>query len=90
MTARRLLLVGVAVAGLAVAGAGMTSALLDLPQDAVPVQDPVGDLLRDTNRTPLQNPQGSAPAAPAQGPAPATVGPGRRNQLLPPRRSGGG
>ncbi len=73
MTARRLLLVGVAVAGLAVAGAGMTSALMDLPQDAVPVQDPVGDLLRDTNRTPLQNPQGSAPAAPAQGPAPATA-----------------
>lgn len=73
MTARRLLLVGVAVAGLAVAGAGMTSALMDLPQDAVPVQDPVGDLLRDTNRTPLQNPQGTAPASPAQGPAPATA-----------------
>ena len=70
---RRVLLIGVAVAGLAVAGAGMTSALMDLPQDAVPVQDPVGDLLRDTNRTPLQNPQGTAPAAPAQGPAPATA-----------------
>lgn len=70
MTARRLLLVGVAVAGLAVAGAGMTSALMDLPQDAVPVQDPVGDLLRDTNRAPLQNPPATAPqtpATPAQG-----------------------
>ena len=74
MTARRLLLVGVAVAGLAAAGAGMTSALMDLPQDAVPVQDPVGDLLRDTNRTPLQNPQ-SAPASapPVQGAAPSTA-----------------
>ena len=33
MTARRLLLVGVAAAGLAVAGAGMTSALMDLPDN---------------------------------------------------------
>lgn len=71
MTARRLLLVGVAVAGLAVAGAGMTSALMDLPQDAVPVQDPVGDLLRDTNRTPLQNPQATPPQTSAPTPAPA-------------------
>ena len=71
---RRVLLIGVAVAGLAVAGAGMTSVLMDLPQDAVPVQDPVGDLLRDTNRTPLQNPQ-SAPASapPVQGAAPSTA-----------------
>ncbi len=73
MIVRRLLLVGVAVAGLAVAGVGVTGALMDLPQDAVPVQDPVGDLLRDTNRTPLQNPQGTAPAAPTQGPSPATA-----------------
>lgn len=65
MTGRRLLLVGVAAAGLAVAGAGVTSALTDLPQDATPAQDPVGDLLRDTNRTPLQNPQ------PTQAPTPA-------------------
>lgn len=49
MTPRRLLLVGVAVAGLAAAGAGVASAVMDLPQDAVPVQDPVGDALR--NRT---------------------------------------
>ena len=77
MTARRLLLVGVAAAGLAVAGAGMTSALMDLPQDAVPVQDPVGDLLRDTNRTPLQNPQATppAPATTPQGAAPSTAAP---------------
>jgi len=77
MTARRLLLVGVAAAGLAVAGAGMTSALMDLPQDAVPVQDPVGDLLRDTNRTPLQNPQATspAPATTPQGATPSTAAP---------------
>jgi len=77
MTARRLLLVGVAAAGLAVAGAGMASALMDLPQDAVPVQDPVGDLLRDTNRTPLQNPQATppAPATTPQGATPSTAAP---------------
>lgn len=74
---RRVLLIGVAAAGLAVAGAGMTSALLDLPQEAVPVQDPVGDLLRDTNRTPLQ----TAPAPPqsppvsVQGAAPPSTTP---------------
>lgn len=76
MTARRLLLVGVAAAGLAVAGVGMTSALMDLPQDAVPVQDPVGDLLRNTNRTPAQAPPASpasqSPTQPAT-PAPAAV-----------------
>lgn len=78
MTARRLLLVGVAAAGLAVAGAGMTSALMDLPQDAVPVQDPVGDLLRDANRTSPQTPPAAAPqTAPAQGAAsPSTTAPG--------------
>ena len=73
MTLRRLLLVGVAAAGLAVAGAGMANALMDLPQDAVPVQDPVGDLLRDTNRTPLQNPQATPSAPSVQGPASSTA-----------------
>lgn len=62
---RRVLLIGVAVAGLFAAGAGMTSALMDLPQDAVPIQDPVGDLLRDTNRAPAQAPTTPAPQAPA-------------------------
>ncbi|HEY1073096.1 DUF2155 domain-containing protein [Brevundimonas sp.] len=77
MTARRLLLVGVAAAGLAVAGAGTTSALMDLPQDAVPVQDTVGDLLRDTNRAP-QNPPATAPQTPAtsaQGSTTPSTGP---------------
>lgn len=72
---RRVLLLGVAVAGLAVAGAGMTSVLMDLPQDAVPVQDPVGDALREANRTPVQTPStpsSQAPAAPAPG-SPSTV-----------------
>ena len=58
---RRVLLIGVAVAGLTVAGAGMTSALMDLPQDAVPARDPVGDLLRDTNRAPLQTTPAASP-----------------------------
>lgn len=73
MTARRLLLIGVAVAGLAVSGAGMTSALLDLPQDATPVQDPVGDLMRDANRAPQPAPPATAPQTPAPG-APSTPG----------------
>jgi hypothetical protein len=75
---RRVLLIGVAVAGLAVAGAGMTSALLDLPQDAVPARDPVGDLLRDTNRVPLQTaPAAATPPAAQAGaqPAPTTTTP---------------
>lgn len=66
MTLRHVLLAGVVVAGLAISGAGVTSVLMDLPQDATPVPaDPIGDMLRDTNRTPLQNPQG--PAAQPQG-----------------------
>lgn len=72
---RRVLLIGVAVAGLAVAGAGMTSVLMDLPQDAVPVQDPVGDALREANRAPVQTPSppsSQAPATPATG-SPSTV-----------------
>lgn len=75
---RRVLLIGVAVAGLTVAGAGMTSALFDLPQDAVPVQDPVGALLRDTNRAPLQTAPAQSsqtPPAPAPGTAPPSTAP---------------
>jgi hypothetical protein len=69
----------IAATGLLAAGAAGASALLDQPQDARPVQDPVGDLLRDTNRTPLQNPGQAAPpppigapveTAPAAAPAP--------------------
>lgn len=64
MTHRRVLLTGVVVAGLAISGAGLTSALMDLPQDATPVsQDPIGDRLRDTTRTPLQPVSQEAPTA---------------------------
>ncbi len=74
MTPRRLLLIGVAVAGLAAAGAGVASAVMDLPQDAVPVQDPVGDALRERAAPPAQ-PQDPdpAPSAPPQAPPPAEV-----------------
>lgn len=62
MRSRRLLLVGVAVAGMAAAGAGLTSVIMDLPQEAVPVQDPVGDALRDRTAPPA--PVVQAPATP--------------------------
>ena len=71
---RHVLLIGVAVAGLTVAGAGMTSALMDLPQDAVPVQDPVGDLMRNTNRAPTA-PATPTPTPPVAQPAPAPTAP---------------
>jgi len=78
---RRVLLIGVAVAGLAVAGTGMTSVLMDLPQDAVPVQDPVGDALREANRAPVQTPstpssQATAPPAPGSPSTVPTAAPG--------------
>lgn len=69
----------IAATGLLAAGAAGANALLDQPQDARPVQDPVGDLLRDTSRAPLQNPNQTPPppagapveAAPEAAPAPA-------------------
>lgn len=74
MSRRRVLLAGMVVAGLAVSGVGVASALMDLPQDAVPVsQDPVGDALRDTARAPLQTPPTAAPAQPS--PPAASPGP---------------
>lgn len=76
MTLRHVLLAGVVVAGLAISGAGLTSVLMDLPQDATPAPaDPIGDMLRDTNRTPLQNPQGSASQPQAQPNSPTIVMP---------------
>ncbi|MET4683447.1 DUF2155 domain-containing protein [Brevundimonas faecalis] len=81
MNRNRLLLVGVAVAGLAVAGVGVTGALMDLPQDAVPVQDPVGEKLRDTTRSPLQapNPQPTQPSSPSGQTPPAPAQPAAPN-----------
>jgi hypothetical protein len=75
MIPRRLLLVGVAVAGLAAAGAGVASALMDLPQDAVPVQDPVGDALRDRAASPPVSPAPVPEAPRAVTPAPQTLNP---------------
>ena len=79
MTLRHVLLAGVVVAGLAISGAGVASALMDLPQDATPAPaDPIGDLLRDTGRTPLQPVQPQTPPAnggqsPATNPAAPTA-----------------
>lgn len=67
----------IAAAGLVGAGAAGANALLDQPQDARPAQDPVGDLLRDTSRTPLQNPEQAAPpvVAPVETPPAAAPAP---------------
>jgi len=59
MSLRGVLLGGIVAAGLGLSGAGVTAALMDVPQDAVPVQDPVGDALREKVAQP-------APQAPAQ------------------------
>lgn len=60
MSFRGALLGGIIAAGVGLSGAGVTAALMDVPQDAVPVsQDPVGDALRA--------------AQPAPTPVPATV-----------------
>lgn len=73
MKSRRLLLIGVAVAGLAAAGTGVTSVMMDLPQDAVPVQDPVGDALRDRTAAPAPEPGRPAPQVPGETAAPVVV-----------------
>jgi len=66
-----LALIGAMAVGLFGAGAGATGALLDQPQDARPVQDPIGDLLRqDTPSTPPATPAPQEPA-PTGDPAPA-------------------
>ena len=59
MSLRGVLLGGIVAAGLGLSGAGVTASLMDVPQDAVPVQDPVGDALREKAAQP-------APQAPAQ------------------------
>ncbi|MGO4408745.1 MULTISPECIES: DUF2155 domain-containing protein [unclassified Brevundimonas] len=71
---RRVLLIGVAVAGLAVAGVGMAGALMDLPQDAVPAKDPVGDVLRDANRAANQAAPSTSTSSAVQ-PAPTPTAP---------------
>lgn len=80
MIMRQVLLGGVVAAGLAVSGVGVSAALMDIPQDAVPVQDPVGDALRGTAQPPAPKP--TTPVAPVTPPvagdavpAPATIPP---------------
>ena len=73
MKSRRLLLIGVAVAGLAAAGTGVTSVMMDLPQDAVPVQDPVGDALRDHAAAPTPDSARPAPQVHVEPPAPVVA-----------------
>lgn len=84
MTHRRVLLTGVVVAGLAISGAGVASALMDLPQDATPVsQDPVGDRLRDAARTPSPpSPQTSVQPAPQPGPPAVPAPPAPNGQPI--------
>lgn len=68
MKRRGLILAGVTVAAILVAGGVVASALNDLPQDARPVQDPTAELNRQT-------PQQTPPAEPAPEAAPAPVAP---------------
>lgn len=67
MTVRGFVLAGVAVLALTASGAVVASALNDLPQDAVPVQDPTAAL--NTQPTP------PAPVEPAPQGAPAPASP---------------
>ncbi|HVL41345.1 MAG TPA: DUF2155 domain-containing protein [Brevundimonas sp.] len=78
MTVRGLILAGVAVLAVGASGAVVASALNDLPQDAVPVQDPTAALnAQPTPPAPVEPaPQGTpAPASPiaVTPPAPAIV-----------------
>jgi hypothetical protein len=68
MTTRFVVLAGVAVLALAGAGAGVASALNDLPQDAVPVRDPTSVL----NTQPAVPPPPPVEPAPEGEPAPAS------------------
>ncbi len=77
MTVRGLILAGVAVLAVGASGAVVASALNDLPQDAVPVQDPTSVLNAQPTPAPVEPaPQGTpAPASPiaVTPPAPAIV-----------------
>ena len=65
MKTRRILLGAAAVAGVLSAGAVTASVLQDAPRDARPVQDPIGDILRNTPAqppVPTETPPAGAPA----------------------------
>lgn len=68
MTFRGAILAGVTVAALLASGGVLASALNDLPQDAVPIQDPTAALNR---QTPAQTPPPLEPE-PEAAPAPAS------------------
>lgn len=68
MTPRAAILAGVTAAALLASGGVLASALNDLPQDAVPIQDPTAALNR---QTPAQTPPPLEPE-PEAAPAPAT------------------
>ncbi|MDP3800558.1 DUF2155 domain-containing protein [Brevundimonas sp.] len=68
MTLRRSILTGVIAAALLSSGGVVASAVNDLPQEAVPVQDPTAELNRQTS-SPLPPPVEPAPEA---APAPAS------------------
>ena len=69
MTLRGAILAGVTAAALLASGAVLASAINDLPQDAVPIEDPTAAL----NRQPT--PQTPAPVEPAPEAAPAPAAP---------------
>ena len=65
MKTRRILLGAAAVVGVLSAGAVTASVLQDAPRDARPVQDPIGDILRNTPAqpaVPTETPPAGAPA----------------------------
>ena len=77
MTLRGAILTGVTVAALLASGGVLASAINDLPQDAVPIQDPTAALNR---QTPAQAP----PLEPAPEAAPAPASPIAVTPVTPP------
>ena len=77
MTLRGAILTGVTVAALLASGGVLASAINDLPQDAVPIQDPTAALNR---QTPAQAP----PIEPAPEAAPAPASPIAVTPVTPP------
>lgn len=76
MKGLRTILMGAVALGLLASGGAVTAAWQDVPQDARPVQDPIGDILRETQTQtppvqPPQTPQTLDEPAPAGDPAPA-------------------
>lgn len=77
MTPRGAIMVGVTAAALLASGAVLASAINDLPQDAVPIQDPTAALNRQT-------PSQTTPVEPAPEAAPAPASPIAVTPVTPP------